>query len=268
MAKYNSPAEVEKTLESYKHIELTQDETNAAILAAKIRKDDLQRMAAREARAAHNRAIMTQNVWTPDQTAEFAKWRANGLKIDFRIDPANQSLFDLLCLYFSRDEMFLRLATEMDVENPSLTKGLLLFGSPGTGKTTMMKIFGRNQRQGFAVIGANTIANHFAEHGNIDVFVDPDTNATGDVTNFYQKFRGLCIDDMGTEEIKNHFGNKVNVIGQLMERKYERGHVGEILHATTNLNAGELRSFYGDRVASRMREIFNIIGVDGEDRRK
>lgn len=41
-------------------------------------------------------------------------------------------------------------------------------------------------------------------------------------------------------------------------------------HATTNLNAQELENRYGNRVRSRMRELFNLIAFDKEssDKRK
>ena len=41
-------------------------------------------------------------------------------------------------------------------------------------------------------------------------------------------------------------------------------------HATTNLNAQELEERYGNRVRSRMRELFNLVAFDNEstDKRK
>jgi DNA replication protein DnaC len=33
-------------------------------------------------------------------------------------------------------------------------------------------------------------------------------------------------------------------------------------HVTTNLSASELERFYGDRVRSRMRQMFNLIAFD------
>ena len=43
-----------------------------------------------------------------------------------------------------------------------------------------------------------------------------------------------------------------------------------ITHATTNLSASELESYYGNRVRSRMREMFNLIAFDSaaKDKRK
>ncbi|GAL63712.1 hypothetical protein JCM19300_2748 [Algibacter lectus] len=41
-------------------------------------------------------------------------------------------------------------------------------------------------------------------------------------------------------------------------------------HATTNLNAQELEDLYGNRVRSRMRQLFNLIAFDknANDKRK
>ena len=37
---------------------------------------------------------------------------------------------------------------------------------------------------------------------------------------------------------------------------------GMLTHATTNLSASELEERYGNRVRSRMREMFNLVAVD------
>ncbi len=41
-------------------------------------------------------------------------------------------------------------------------------------------------------------------------------------------------------------------------------------HATSNLSASELEEYYGNRVRSRMREMFNLIAFDSgaKDKRK
>jgi DNA replication protein DnaC len=39
-------------------------------------------------------------------------------------------------------------------------------------------------------------------------------------------------------------------------------HHKTMTHVTTNLSASELERFYGDRVRSRMRQMFNLIAFD------
>lgn len=256
-------------MQTYDHIELTDDELNLAIVQAKIRKERQLEEAEREERAIANRKALTATKWNMEQTKTFAIYQAQDrLKKPIVVDDKNQLLFDMLAMYFSKDPNFYRLAAELDIKNPSLDKGLLFAGNPGTGKTFLMKVFARNQRQCFQVISAVTISNHYQEHGSVQVFVDLDANAINDSSYFYQPYRGLCIDDIGSEEVKNHFGSKSNVLGKLIEEKYSRGYVGDVLHATTNLGGTELLDVYGERVVSRMREIFNLIKFDQGDRRK
>jgi DNA replication protein DnaC len=269
LANQNSPDELKRTLANYDHISLTEQEMDIAILRAKIQKERLLEDEERKNRAEMNRKALTATKWDISQTKAFAEHMAvNRLKTTLVVDAENQVMFDFLAMYFSRDQNFHRLAAELDILNPSLDKGLLFCGNPGTGKTFLMKVFARNQRQCFQVISASQIANHYQEHGSIDVFVELEPNALNDASYFFQPYRGLCIDDLGSEEVKNHFGSKSNVMAKLLEEKYSRHLFGDVLHATTNLGAGELREVYGDRVISRMREIFNFVVFDGADRRK
>jgi DNA replication protein DnaC len=39
-------------------------------------------------------------------------------------------------------------------------------------------------------------------------------------------------------------------------------------HITTNLSASELESIYGNRIRSRMREMFNLVAFDRESKDK
>ncbi len=41
-----------------------------------------------------------------------------------------------------------------------------------------------------------------------------------------------------------------------------------ITHATTNLSASELEEYYGNRVRSRMREMFNLISFESSAKDK
>lgn len=256
-------------MESFNHIELTEEEVTEAILRAKERKSEILKAAEREARAVENRRQLTSTRWTADQMSSFAIYRAGTLfGKAFTLDHDNRIVFDLLCLYFAEDQNFIRLATEAGINNPSLTKGILLAGNFGTGKTWMLSLFSRNQRQCYGVLNAKSICEVFHADGAIDQFIQPTKNPINDKAAFFQPVSGLCIDDIGTEEVKNHFGNKKNVIGDLIELRYSSGFTGPLLHGTTNLTGTQLKEFYGGRVTSRMREIFNIIELGGQDRRQ
>lgn len=180
------------------------------------------------------------------------------------------TVFELLCRYFSSDPQYVELATAAGIKRPSLGKGILLGGTVGNGKTTLMRLFCSNQRQVFMIKSAAEVANKWLTGGEeaiIDCY-EPKLLPVNDADNFYHSFAGLCLDDCGTEDVKNHFGNRVNVIGQIIEARYFKNATGPFFHVTTNLNADQMKEFYGPRVMSRLREIMNVIELKGEDRRK
>jgi hypothetical protein len=84
-----------------------------------------------------------------------------------------------------------------------------------------------------------------------------------------------------------HFGVDSNVIGEILLSRYDlftcnaqlvsesyskkpTTKIGKaiITHGTTNLNADEIEERYGNRVRSRMRELFNLIAFDKNCRDK
>ena len=258
-------------MESYSHIELTEDELDEAILGAKRKKEIILQREKIKQKEAENRKLFIETAWSMKQTASYAEYRATQIfDKKFEIDKNNSDVYFLLCAYFSRHAEFFNIAGYMGVENASLEKGLLLAGSFGTGKTWMMKLFSRNQRQVFAVQNAKAIADIFEATGeeSIQQFVTCPSLPANDIENFCHSRMGICIDDLGTEGLKIHYGNKKNVIGDLIELRYSTGNIGSVFHATTNLTSEQLKEFYGGRVTSRLREIMNIVELKGDDRRK
>lgn len=262
---------VKEILETFNHIDLTEDEHDAAILEAKRKKELwLEQQAVRD-RIERNRQMYTMKGWSWDTTEAFM--RMNAVKLfngQFKFEGQVSLYFELLVRYFSRDQQFYSLAKNMDIQNPSLDKGLFLAGNFGVGKTWLMRLFQRNNRQVFTVQNAKAIADMFESDGEeaVKKFKESPLLPSNDVENFYHTRMGLCIDDLGTEQIKNHYGNKKNVIGDLIELRYASGNTGDLLHLTTNLTGTQLSDFYGGRVASRLREIMNIIDFIGSDLRK
>lgn len=261
-----------QALEAYNHIELTQEEIDEAIFLAKRTKDNKIKEQEYQKSVAERRALFT-GTWYADITESFMRYRATEMfKGKFVLDASNSAVFQLLCHYFSdpaRNE-FVALAEAMGVKNPDLNKGLLLHGGYGVGKTWLMQLFSRNRRQVFNVVSSKIVADEYQSEGvdGQDKYVYLQKNPFEDPGYMFHKNSGLCIDDIGAEDVKKHFGNTRNAIGDIIELRYSKGTVGRFFHVTTNLNATQLESYYGPRVTSRMREIFNIINVGGGDRRK
>lgn len=262
---------LQEVLETFNHIELTDDEVTEALIWRKQKKADAIKLAEMKAREEENRKLFTDAQWSYEQTKSFMLYRAKQLfEGVFTLDNYNQTIFDLLCYYFSADQTFVSMGENLGIQNPSLNKGIMLAGNYGVGKTWLMKLFMKNQRQVYHLYNAKYLADTYEKEGeeSIEPFLIKNKNAYNDSACFFQPYAGICIDDMGTEDIKTNYGNKKNVIGDIIERRYEKGNIGIWLHATTNFTADQIKNFYGGRVVSRMRECLNLIELNGNDRRK
>ncbi|WP_431134889.1 ATPase [Psychroserpens mesophilus] len=171
---------------------------------------------------------------------------------NFKIYEEDEVVLYKLCIYFIRD------FEACEKQNIDPNKGILLSGPVGCGKTSLMKLLrhivphhkpyevipARNITFAFNNIGYKTIQ----EYGN---------------SSFY------CFDDLGVETTGRHFGKDCNVMGEILLSRYDLFLQRKIrTHATTNLNAQELEERYGNRVRSRMRQLFNLIAFDKESKDK
>ena len=172
----------------------------------------------------------------------------------FRIYDEDRDILLKLCSYFIRDKDNCKsFGIDMD-------KGILLSGPVGCGKTSLMKLLKylvplqrpyllapcRNIVFGFNHLGYKTIEDY------------------GDSSS-------ICFDDLGVEPMGRHYGKDCNVMGEVLLSRYElylKTKTKVKTHATTNLNAEELEEHYGNRVRSRMRELFNLIAFDTDTRDK
>ena len=258
-------------MDSYSHVDLTEEETKLALIEAKRRKEAVLRHTELNRIAEENRKLLTGYQWSYEQTKSYMLYRSSQVfHGKFELDEYNQIVYEMLLHYFSKSAGFVPLAESAGVKNPSLEKGLLLTGVPGTGKTWLMRLFSRNQRQVFIIQNAKDISERYASSGweGIEAFMSPVKNPINDYQAFLQPFSGLCIDDVGTEDIRQNYANKSNVIADIIQHRYDKGYTGPLLHVTSNLKADQIAGMYGDRVASRMRERFNFIQIKGVDRRK
>lgn len=264
---------------------LTEEETHAAILAAKRLKYEAHKATIdAENRKRFKEAILKP--WSPsemygyildDRTGCIGFSRNNGEdgKKLFRVDEDCRDFVMAACYYFTNHPDFERLCTPDEQggythHNWRLNKGFLVCGGVGVGKTTLMKLFSRNKRRCFDVLNCTDLSYQFAKKGEdaIEAFGKVHHYEPLDPNYFYQEQIGLCLDDMGTEEEKVNFGNKANVIAEIILRRYAAGLPYEYTHVTTNLTASALQSYYGPRVWSRITEMFNVIEIKGNDRRK
>ena len=170
----------------------------------------------------------------------------------FKIYKKDKEMLLKLCSYFIKDKENCK---KFDID---LDKGLLLTGPVGCGKTSLMKLlhFLVPHQRKYVVMPCRNIVFAF-NHLGYKTIED------------YGESSFFCFDDMGVEPMGRHYGKDCNVIGEILLSRYDLFLETKLkTHATTNLNAEELEERYGNRVRSRMRELFNLIAFDEKDRDK
>lgn len=151
-------------------------------------------------------------------------------------------------------------------------KGILLWGDIGTGKTTIMKglqrylaminqlCYGSNNRSiCIEIKSAAEISLRYASEGMKALERWTDRDQAGH----------LVIDEIGREEVSTHFGTTCNTIQTLLQLRYEQRH-SIATFGTTNIDmrSKEFTNRYGSYIFDRVKEMFNVIRVGGESRRK
>lgn len=179
--------------------------------------------------------------------------------LDFGVDGNNKNFLGYFCRYWNRETAF-----EM-MENISLKKGLMVFGSYGTGKTTSFKII-QNLAKHYGVrelwfpsISAQEVVDRFNMEKNKE-----------DVIRYYSKGTFL-FDDLGSETAGNNiyqYGKEDVFVRILLNRYRNFENLGTKMHITTNLNQKQMEERYGKQLADRFVEMFNLLKLDGPSRRK
>jgi len=143
--------------------------------------------------------------------------------------------------------------------NLDLTKGILLSGPVGCGKTTLMALmrYVPQRHKKFLMKPCRDISFEFIKDGyEVIQRYSHGAHAQGEHKNY-------CFDDLGTENNLKYFGNECNVLAEILLSRYDIFISKKIYtHITTNLSAAEIETAYGNRVRSRMRSMFNLIACD------
>jgi energy-coupling factor transporter ATP-binding protein EcfA2 len=181
----------------------------------------------------------------------------------FELYPEDKPTIYLLLCWFLQDDMA---APKLNID---LTKGILLTGPVGCGKTTLMQLMkyvAQTPNQKFIMKPCRNISFEFIQDGYEVIHRYAQFPSFGGV-------RGgcFCFDDLGVESALKYYGNECNVMAEILLSRYELFINHQLItHLTTNLSASEIEENYGNRIRSRMREMFNLIAFNKHsiDKRK
>ena len=181
----------------------------------------------------------------------------------FKIAEEDHDVIFKLLVYFLRDE---ENAKRLEID---FQKGILLTGPIGCGKTSLMNLM-RYISAAFThhiMISCREVSFQFIQEG-FSVIHKYSHESFRFRTEKEPKI--YCFDDLGVESNLKYYGNECNVMAEILLSRYDLFISHNMLtHITTNLNSTEIEGLYGNRVRSRMREMFNLIGFDSgsEDKR-
>lgn len=166
------------------------------------------------------------------------------------VNENNKHFITSICYFVSNDERF---ETELGY---SFKKGLLIRGISGLGKTHLVKCLQQNELNPILILSMIEIADEIKDQGEYEIRLGNN--------------KIVYLDDVGTEEPTiNHYGTKISFFKNFIELVYLRNQNKTFnkLMISTNNSFSELEAKYGFRVRSRVKDMFNIIDVGGEDMR-
>lgn len=171
----------------------------------------------------------------------------------FQILETDHNLIFKLIAYFLKDELT---CYQFGI---NLNKGILLSGPVGCGKTSLINImkYLTPTEHKFSVKACREISFEFIQDGYSIIH----KYSKGRLYEFDPKI--FCFDDLGLENNLKYYGNECNVMAEILLSRYDIFINKNIpTHITTNLSASEIETQYGNRVRSRMRQMFNLIAYD------
>lgn len=167
----------------------------------------------------------------------------------FKQSDVNLTTIKALCFFISRNDRFI---TELGYD---AQKGLLIRGPSGTGKTHLVRCVENNGLNPILVQSMLDVTDKLKNNGEFNFSI--------------KGHRIIYLDDVGTEEpVVNFYGTKIQFFKNFIEGLYLKTKCFNHLIISTNLNFKGIEEVYGFRVASRMREMFNVVDLKGEDLRQ
>jgi energy-coupling factor transporter ATP-binding protein EcfA2 len=168
----------------------------------------------------------------------------------FRIHQEDYEIIFKLIVYFLGDRL------NAEKFGLDLHKGILLTGPVGCGKTSIMNLMRMvpPPERNHTMKTCRDVSFEFIQEGYEVIWRYSRMSFNNNHPKIY------CFDDLGTEQSLKYFGNECNIMGEIVLSRYDY-FISQrmVTHVTTNLSSSEIETQYGNRLRSRLREMFNLI---------
>jgi len=172
-----------------------------------------------------------------------------------------------IMLYFLKDDEFFECKNLSYLTKPSFEKGLLIVGSYGNGKTSVMTAIEKTLK---GIKGYNFKSYNTKEVVKMYESITVESELTKRDFDNKMNYGIKMFDDLKAERDASNFG-KVNLLSEILEIRYSNK---KTTYATMNYKQGfegdiekavdEIAEKYGDRLYDRVYEMFNIIEFKGK----
>lgn len=185
------------------------------------------------------------------------------LKDTFIVDDENVATVRGFVAYFTGN---LEIMQEHNIDP---RKGIIIFGNPGSGKSMLFRILKECvQSEKLVQVGEKMMLEkqlfrkmsfHTCEHMAKFFMLKGEL----ELHKFGKdSIKNICFDDLGAEELRNLYGNKKEVMVDLINERYDLFlNNGILTHFTTNLSPDEIEERYSKRVRSRLKHMCNILSL-------
>lgn len=198
------------------------------------------------------------------ETARKRVWSLLQLRAAHIIDLENNPEFRWI--FSDDDRANLQNIVRYFINDPAcaypLTKGLFMYGAPGTGKTEIMQVMERFCRE-------NTLTKSFELTSLSAVHIQTKAEKDCDpITKNVQHDR--CLDEFGRfVGPVTRFGESLDINEALIEMRYERfRRYGQLSHFIANTTPNEMQGAFSPMVFDRLRSMCTSIHFKGDSKRK
>lgn len=209
-----------------------------------------QRQKENEAEAAKKEMLKT--TWSASAIYQLIKYNfyEKYPKKEFLATGPQLQILKTVCFFLSRDQRF---CTELGL---TFEKGLIIRSAAGVGKTDTFLLAANNGINPVCALNLKQVELEIKSWGKLETKL------------FQQKIQ--LLDDVGTETTPiKYFGTPINWFSDFIENYYAmaKNDFNRVV-ITTNLNDRQILEKYGFRVFDRIKEMFNIVDIEGVSLRK